>query len=299
MRISTQTLFDNGAARIAEAQAALYKTQQQVSADRRILTPSDDPVAAARALDVTQSQSLNTQYGTNRGYAKDSLSAVDGTLSSVADLLQEVKTTAISAGNPTLGDSERASIATALQSSLNQLIGLANARDGLGNYMFSGFQTATPPFVQTATGVQYQGDQGQRLIQVDSNRQMAVSSPGQGVFQGGGQDMFKTLSDLVTQLNTPGTTGLSAALATANSNFQLALDNVSTVRASVGTRMQELDALDNSGTSKNLQYSQTLSNLQDLDYTKALTDLSKQQTTLEAAQKSFVQTSSLSLFKFL
>lgn len=111
--------------------------------------------------------------------------------------------------------------------------------------------------------------------------------------------MFKTLNDLITQLNTPGTTGLSATLTTANSDLQAALDNVSTVRASVGTRMQELTSLDNSGTNKNLQYSQTLSGLQDLDYTKALTDLSRQQTTLEAAQKSFAQTSSLSLFKFL
>lgn len=100
-------------------------------------------------------------------------------------------------------------------------------------------------------------------------------------------------------MNTPGTTGLSTALTTANSDLQAALNNVSTVRASVGTRMQELNSLDNAGTSKNLQYSQTLSNLQDLDYTQALTDLSRQQTTLEAAQKSFAQTSSLSLFKFL
>ncbi len=299
MRISTQSLFDNGAARIGEAQAALYKTQQQVAADRRILTPSDDPIAAARALELTQSQSLNTQYGTNRGYAKDSLAMVDSTLSIVTDLLQEAKTAAISASNITLGDSERASIATSLQTSLGLLVGLANTRDGQGNYLFSGFQTSTPPFVQTAAGVQYQGDQGQRLIQVDATRQMAISSPGQSVFQGGGQDMFETLNDLILQLNTPGTTGLSAALSTANSDFEAALGNVSTVRASVGTRMKELDSLDNAGSSKNLQYSQTLSTLQDLDYTKALTDLSRQQTTLEAAQKSFMQTSNLSLFKYL
>lgn len=299
MRISTQTLFDNGAARIADAQAALNKTQQQVAADRRILTPSDDPVAAARALELTQSQSLNTQYGTNRGYAKDSLAMVDSTLSSVTDLLQEAKAAAISAGNPMVSDGDRAAIATSLQSSLGLLMNLANTRDGQGNYVFSGFQTTTPPFVQTAAGVQYQGDQGQRLIQVDATRQMAINNPGQGVFQGGGQDMFKTLSDLITQLNTPGTTGLSAALSTANSDFVAALDNVSTVRASVGTRMKELDSLDNAGSSKDLQYSQTLSVLQDLDYTKALTDLSRQQMTLEAAQKSFMQTSDLSLFKYL
>ncbi len=299
MRISTQTLFDNGAARIAEAQAAWSKTQQQVASDRRILTPSDDPVAAARALELTQSQSINTQYGTNRGYAKDSLAMVDSTLSSVTDLLQEAKAAAITAGNPMVSDGDRAAIATSLQSSLGLLMNLANTRDGQGNYVFAGFQTATPPFVQTAAGVQYQGDQGQRLIQVDATRQMAIGSPGQGVFQGGGQDMFKTLNDLITQLNTPGTAGLSAALSTANSDFQAALDNVSTVRASVGTRMKELDALDNAGSSKNLQYSQTLSVLQDLDYTKALTDLSRQQMTLEAAQKSFMQTSGLSLFNYL
>jgi len=299
MRISTQTLFDNGAARIGDVQTSLYKTQQQIASGRRILTPSDDPVAAARALGVTQSQSLNTQYGTNRGYAKDSLTAVEGTLASVTDLIQNVKDTAIAAGNGNLTDSERAAMATELQGRLDQLIGLANATDGQGNHMFSGFQTATPPFVQTATGVQYQGDQGQRLIQVDSTRQMAVSSSGQAVFQGGGQDLFKTLNDLITQLNTPGTTGLSAALTTANSNLDLGLSNVLSVRASVGTRLQELDALDSYGSDKSLQYSQTLSTLQDLDYTQALTDLTRQQTILEAAQKSFAQTSSLSLFKFL
>lgn len=299
MRISTQTLFDSGAARIGDLQSSLYKTQQQLSTGRRVLTPSDDPIAAARALEVTQSQSLNTQYGTNRGYAKDSLAMVDSTLSSVTELLQNVKTTAISAGNGSLGDGERASIATALQSSLSQLVGLANTRDAQGNYLFSGFQTTTPAFVQTATGAQYQGDQGQRLVQVDSSRQMAVSSQGQAVFQGGGQDMFKTLNDLITQLNTPGTAGLSATLATADNNLVLALNNVSSVRASVGSRLQELDALDSAGSDKNLQYSQNLSNLQDLDYTQALTELSKQQTTLEAAQKSFVQISGLSLFKLL
>jgi len=299
MRISTQTLFDNGAARIGDLQSGLLKTQQQISTGRRVLTPADDPVAAARALEVTQSQSLNTQYGTNRGYAKDSLGAVEGTLASVTSLLQDVKTTVIAAGNAALSDTERGFMATELRGRFEELLGLANTRDAQGNYLFSGFQTTTTPFVQTATGAQYQGDQGQRLMQVDAARQMAVSNSGQAVFQGGGQDMFKTLTDLITQLETPGTLGLNTALATANGNMDLALNNVLTARASVGSRLQELDALDNAGSDRNLQYSQTLSDLQDLDYTQALTELSKQQITLEAAQKSFVKTSGLSLFNFI
>ena len=301
MRISTQTLFETGAARLSELQSGLARTQQQISSGRRVLTPADDPVAAARALDITQSQSINAQHGVNRQSAKSALGAVEGTLSGVTALLQDVKTTVIAAGNATLSDTERGFMATELRGRLDELLGMANSRDALGNYQFSGFQTATPAFSKDpATGaVRYDGDQGQRLIQVDSARQMAVSSPGQAVFQGGGQDVFATLNALIVQLETSGTAGLDATLATANGDLDLALNNVLTVRASIGSRLQEIDALDNAGEDRKLQYSQELSELQDLDYAQALTQLSQQQLTLEAAQKSFVKTSGLSLFNFL
>lgn len=299
MRISTQTLFETGAARIGDLQSGLAKTQQQIGTGRRILTPSDDPVAAARALEVTQSQSLNIQYGVNRQHAKSALGAVEGTLSSVTALLQDVKTTVIAAGNGSYSDTERGFMATELRGRFEQLLGLANSRDAMGNYLFSGFQVTTPAFSESAPGVvQYDGDQGQRLMQVDAARQMAASSPGQSVFQGGGQDVFKTLSDLVNLLQTSGAPS-SVTLGTHNANLDLALDNVLTVRASVGSRLQELDALDNAGEDRHVQYSQILSDLQDLDYAQALTQLSQQQITLEAAQRSFVKTSGLSLFNFL
>lgn len=299
MRISTQTLFETGAARIGDLQSGLARTQQQIATGRRILVPSDDPAGTARALEVTQSQSLNTQYGLNRQHAKSALGAVEGTLSSVTALLQDAKTTAIAAGNGVLSDAERGFMAIELRGRFDELLGLANTRDALGNYLFSGFQTATPAFVQTATGALYQGDQGRRLVQVDAARQIAVSNTGQAVFQGGGQDVFQTLNDLVVLLQTPGTATLATGLATANGSLDLALESVLTARAAGGARLQELDALDNAGSDRHLQYSETLSELQDLDYAQALTQLSQQQITLEAAQRSFVKTAGLSLFNFL
>ncbi len=304
MRISTQTLFESGAARLGEVQSGLLKTQQQVASGRRILTPSDDPVGAARALEVTQSQSINTQHGVNRQHAKSALVSVEGALESATSLLLEVKTNIVTAGNGSLTDSQRGFLATELRSRFEALLSIANSRDGMGNYQFSGYQTTTPPFTETATGAQYQGDQGQRLLQVDATRQMAISNPGQAVFQGGGQDIFNTLKDLIALLQTPVVTpadaaALSSGLALAGSNTDLALDNVLTVRASVGTRLQEIDALDFAGEDRNLQYSQTLSELQDVDYTQALTQLSQQQFIFEAAQRSFVTVSGLSLFNFL
>ena len=298
MRISTQSMFESGALRLGELQTSLVKTQQQIGTGRRILSPSDDPVAAARALEVNQSQSINTQYGRNRQYATNTLTTVEGTLSSVTGLLQDVRDIVVSATNGALTDTERAFQATALNSRLDELLGLANSRDAMGNYVFSGFQTGTSAFVKTSTGATYQGDAGQQLLQVEATRQMAVNNSGQSVFQGGGQDVFKTLTDLVTLLQTPGAPA-PATLTTLMGDVDLALDNILTVRASVGSRLQELDSLNEFGEDRGLQYSQILSELQDLDYTQALTKLSQQQFTLEAAQRSFASISKLSLFNFI
>jgi flagellar hook-associated protein 3 FlgL len=67
----------------------------------------------------------------------------------------------------------------------------------------------------------------------------------------------------------------------------------------IGSRMAELESLDSVNQDLTLQYQQTLSNLQDLDYAKTISDMTRKQTDLEAAQKSFMQTSQLSLFNYL
>ncbi|MGN6389540.1 MAG: flagellar hook-associated protein FlgL [Burkholderiaceae bacterium] len=304
MRISTSSIYDTATARLNDLQASLDKTSQQIATGRRILTPADDPVAAARALDVTQSQTINTQYATNRENAASSLGLVDNTLAGVTSLLQDAKTLVVNGGNGSFTDSDRQSIALDLQSRLDQLLSLANTADGNGNYLFSGYQIGTQPFVQTATGAIYQGDTGQRLLQVDSSRQIAISDSGAAIFQGNGTDVFKTLTSVITALKQPvvtaaDRTALSTALAAANTGIDNSLDNVLSVRSSVGSRLREIDAFDTIGSGKDLQYKQTLSTLQDLDYNAAVSKLTQQQTILQAAQKSFVSVSGLSLFTYL
>ncbi|MCA1925898.1 MAG: flagellar hook-associated protein FlgL, partial [Thiobacillus sp.] len=259
---------------------------------------------AARALEVAQSQSINQQYAVNRVQAKNTLGLVDGVLSSVSDTLLGIRDALVAVGNPSLGDNERGFIASELSSRFQALLGLANTRDAQGNYLFAGFQSTTVPFVETIGGATYQGDAGQQLVQVDSTRRMAVSDTGQNIFQGGGQDVFQTLKDMVALLQTPVVTpanraALTAGTAAGLADIDKAINNVLTVRASVGTRMQEIESLDDAGSTRNVQYKAILSEIQDLDYTEAITRQSRQQLTLEAAQQSFVKMASLSLFNFL
>jgi flagellar hook-associated protein 3 FlgL len=404
MRISTNMIYDMSTSKLSDLQSSIVKTQQQVSTGLRVLTPADDPVAAAAALGVTQALSINDQFTVNRQNATGALSEEESTLANVTTQLQNVRDIVVAAGNGALDDSQRADYVTQLQSTYNELLSTANARDSQGNYMFGGYQTGSQPFTTTATGVSYIGDQGQRLLQVGASRQMAINDSGSSVFEnnptGNGQfataagatntgsglissgsvvdpsqmngqsytltfavdattgattylvnetpppatpatpqpyvsgqtitlggeqinitgapangdtftskpstdqSIFTTINNLIGALTASGVgstnqTRLANSLASASSNIDSALNNVSAVRTSVGARLSELDDLNSIGSDLKIQYTQTLSNLVDIDPIAAYSSLTQQQYTLQAAQQSFIKISGLSLFNYL
>jgi flagellar hook-associated protein 3 FlgL len=304
MRISTNTIYQSGITRIGNLQSDQAKLSEQISTGRRISSPSDDPVAAARALEISSAQNANKKFADTRQTAQLKLNTLESNLTSVTNLLVSTQSTLVGAGNATLSNTERGFIASELKGSLDALIGLANTQDASGNYLYAGFKSSTTPFIANATGATYAGDSNQQLLQVDSQRQMAVNATGDNVFQSGGNDIFATLSNLVTLLNTPITDAASQAayntgISTAIGSLKGSVDTVLNVRANIGAKLNEIDNLDTAGSDRALQYSKSLSDLQDTDYASALSDLAKQQTIMEAAQKSFVAITSLSLFKLL
>jgi flagellar hook-associated protein 3 FlgL len=155
----------------------------QLSTNKRNLTAADDPIASARALEVTQSQSMNTQFATNRSNANASLSLVDKSLSDVTGQIQDIQALIVTAGNGGYDASNREALATELEGRLTDMIGLANTADGTGGYLFSGYASTTQPFSKTPTGASYQGDQGQRMLQVGSSRKMPISETGSAIFE--------------------------------------------------------------------------------------------------------------------
>lgn len=300
MRISTNTLYQNGISKISSLQAEQSKLQQQIASGRRILEPSDDPLAASRVLQLSQAQSLNTQYANNRKIAITHLSGQDISLASINELLTTTQTTLVGAAG-TLTTTQKTVLATQLSGALETLLGLANTQDAAGNYMYAGFQNRAKPFTASVTGATYNGDSNQQLLQVDGQRQMAVNALGNSVFQANGNDVFTTYKNIIGILNNPASTdaAIATAVASAISSIKDANSNVALVRSSVGSKLNEIDALNDVGTSRDIQYAQSLSSLQDLDYAQALSDVAQKQTILEAAQKSFVKITSLSLFDFI
>ncbi|MEI7429525.1 MAG: flagellar hook-associated protein FlgL, partial [Betaproteobacteria bacterium] len=134
----------------------------------------------------------------------------------------------VAGGNASLSDSQREFFANDLQAQFDNLLGIANSADASGHYLFSGFQGEAQPFALTNTGtVNYVGDDGQRLLQVGSSRQIAVSDSGRDVFNNNrtGNGTFVTAASAANAL-TAGTGIISAGsvvnpLALTGNNYQL------------------------------------------------------------------------------
>lgn len=182
MRVSTSMMYNKGLQQMQAQSARLLQTQQQIASGRRILTPADDPVAAARALEIRQSQSSNEQFLSNQAAANDRLRTTENRLTGIGDIMQYMRERTVQAGNAALGPQELSYIATDLRGQYEALLGLANSRDAQGDYVFSGYQTRQAPYTGSFGNIAYQGDDNQIAVQVSASRYMPVSFAGSDVF---------------------------------------------------------------------------------------------------------------------
>jgi len=413
MRISSSYFFQTGLNAINAQQSDLLHLYQQAASGQRMVTPADDPLGAAQAVNLSQSQSLNERYAANRDVLKMNLGNEENALNSVTTLLQDIKTRLVEAGNGTMSDADRATLADVLRNSKETLFGLANSTDGNGQYLFSGFSATQPAFVKDAGGaVSYAGDGGKREIQADQTRRIAATDLGSDVFAraasgsrayltqagagnqgtgligapvvtdaqgehvgmpftieftetagpdpvlqytvntfdadgdpqsygpidyeegtttlqlpGGVQvafsgqpkagdsfsvepaahadtelNVFDTLDAIIQALETPndgdelGQAKVANALASAMQRIDVNYNQVLTVRASVGSRLNEIDAIDANGSSRGLSYANQLSKLEDVDYYTVTTQLELRRSALEAAALAFKKIQGTSLF---
>lgn len=184
MRISNDTMRSAFLAALETAQRRVIETQEKVSSGKRVNKPSDDPVAAARIAHLDASLSRLDQYTQNSAFARNQLGLEETALTSVIDNLQRVRELALQGNNATASDADRKVIANEIRQTRDALLALANTTDVDGRHLFGGFNEAATPFVKTATGsVVYNGDQGQRTLQISDSRFVTINDSGADVFQ--------------------------------------------------------------------------------------------------------------------
>ncbi len=314
MRISTQMMYEQNMRGVTESQSKWLSYGEQMSTGKRVNRPSDDPIAASQAVVVSQSQAQNSQYTLARSFATQKVSLEENVLGQVTTALQSAQEKIVYAGNGTLSDNDRNSLATDLQGIRDQLVNLANSTDGNGRYIFAGYKTDTAAFDQT-TG-DYVGGSTPISQQVDSARTMQISHTGSDVFESftsnaapepgdatPEKNMFKILDNVIAALKTPvegdqdKADQMTLDIDKANRGLRNSLDNVLTVRADLGTKLTELSSLDSLGSDRALGLTQQMSDLVDVDWNSAISSYVMQQAALQASYKAFSDMQGMSLFQ--
>ena len=316
MRISTSNFYNNSTTQLNDLQSSITDLSTQISTGKKGVTPQDDPEAAVQILNLSQVTSADSQFTKNRVALKNTLGEASSALNGMVDTLQSVNEQIISASNGTMSAQDRATVATSLQGQLDQLLSLSNSNDGAGHYLFSGFNVgSTPSSVSLTQGTttvngnpvtynqyDYNGTSSTAQIQVDVGRSSSLGVTSGDIFGNNSSTNFLSqLSKAIAVLSNPNQTNTDAtnALNDLSSAYQTTFNNVLQAQSKVGITQDQLTTLDTLSTNKSNGNAQVLSAIQDTDYNKALSDLARQQVELQAAQKSFQQISSLSLFNYI
>lgn len=306
MKISTSLYFDRSTQQLGNVQAKLTKVQEQLSTGLQIVKPSDEPDKASLVTRLESELARQAGYQDTLKSVNVRLTAEETALKNTSDVMYRIKELAVQAANDTLSPQDRQSIALEIGTLRDQILSMANSQDSNGNYLFSGSRAAEPAFSKDANGrILYQGDHSRMKVNVGDNRRMNLNLPGSDVFtrvvrddgKGNkvGVDFFQALDDLTQAVKSADRTSIQRGIG----EIDTLQNGVSEGLGQIGADLTVVDMQNNVLDQVVLRLQTTRSDIEDLDYTEAITRMNKDQLALEAAQSSFAKISQLSLFKFL
>jgi len=184
LRVTTAQQFTNSIDNMQRSNVSLDNLQQQVSSGKRMQQPSDDPVAAAQIVKLERELAQYDKYDINIKVTDRRLTLQESIMSSIRTSMDRVKEMVIQGSTGTLTDSDRASISVSLRSEVECMAGLMNTQDSQGEYIFSGSQGGVQPYqLQDDGSYEYQGDDGQRKIQVSNDLYIPSNDSGEYLFE--------------------------------------------------------------------------------------------------------------------
>jgi flagellar hook-associated protein 3 FlgL len=281
--------------------AALERNQQQqndavlqLSSGQRINTPSDDPAGAAVVVQIQDRSGQADSFLSSIGTMTGQLQMADSTLSSVVSALTRAISLGVQGATGTLSDENRLALAKEVSGIRDQLIGLANVSYE-GRYIFSGTEQVQP-FVLDNTlpsGVRYDGNSGVNSIAVGNGFQVQVNVPGDQLFAGTSSDMFKSINDLITSLQSD--TRIDSAVAAVRKAF----DYVTGQRVFYGNSINQLQAQQTYLNSEKLQLAKQENTVAGADLAAVASQLVNAESARNAALAAIGKMSQGSLFDYL
>ena len=293
MRVSTNQFYKVNGEQMSTGQGKVAELQAKLGSGKQILKPSEDTGKANLISGLEGAKKRQEVYTKNVDAAETRLTAESAVLESMTNIMQRITQLTIQSANDTLGASDRDVIATEIEALRDELLNLGNTRDMTGAYIFSGNKTNSPAFIEDINGVvSYDGDYGRLEINVSDVRSIAINTLGPDLFS---PEDFAALDDLVADLRANDGPGVQGRVANVNDITDRLINSYGAMAGRLAAIESQRTVIDET----TLRIDELLIREDDLDYAKAVTELSQESVALQALQASFVKVAQLSLFNFL
>jgi flagellar hook-associated protein 3 FlgL len=294
MRVNPNPLPDLLSA-VSQTQQLINQDLQQIASGETINTPSDNPAGAAMLVRNAGQTAEADQFLRSAGGLATEMQNADSALNSVVTSLRRAISLGIEGANGTLNDSDRAAIASEVQGIQSDLLNLANL-SYQGKYVFAGTATQTAPYVLDSTspsGVRYIGNSTVNQITVGNHLAVQSNLPGSQLFSGNGTDMFQSLQNLVTSLQSG--TNIDDAVSEVSDSY----NHLGAQRVFYGNAINQLNSQQAFLNSETTQLAKQQNTIAGTDLAKVVSDLINAQTSRRATLEAIAQTQQTNLFSFL
>lgn len=286
MRITQSMIARVGIDQLSTQRNRLARTQEMASTGLRVNRPSDDPIDYRTILILKDSISQTGRHLRSIDLARTRLRTTEEALAGAAEAVSLARVRGLEARNGTNQDaSTREAIKVQIEQLFDQVVSYANVRAPGGGYVFSGkasdaeafsvtgdFDSGTPPTVA------FGGEASAIEVEIDEGVSIEVTRDGQGAFQGA-TDVFDALGRLWDGVDQQDDAVIDAAI----DDLQAAYDHLVLERSEIGGSEAKADSFEDRLRLQEQELASRISLLEDADAFEVYTDLTAQETALQAS----------------
>lgn len=301
MRITDQIMVDTTVQNLWDIENRIAEIQNQLTTGKRLSKISDAPQDGARALTIQASIDQGNQYLRNVDAASSWLGATDTALANVNQALARAQELAVEGANDTLNAADRQAMASEVDALIGQMVQVGNSTYA-DSYLFAGAATTSAPFTYSGGSVTYTNSDPISATaalsrEISSSMRVQINTIGHDPATGAAlfDRVFAALTSFrqALQGNNP------AAIQAVIPQLQSAQNQLLQERASVGARLDQVNAMRDQLTSTQLRLQQFQSTLVDADMVKAATDYAQADVVRKASMSAAARTLPPSLFDYL
>ncbi|GEL04468.1 MULTISPECIES: flagellar hook-associated protein FlgL [Rummeliibacillus] len=272
MRVTQSMLSNNMLRNLSSSYGKMGDLQRQVETGKKVNRPSDDPVVVMKGINYRTALGKIEQYERNIGEVNNWLDTSDNTLDKVNAALQRTNDLLVQAANGTTTEEDRDKIKAELKQLRQHVQDMSNTKIG-EKYIFSGTKTNVPPFDKT-TGTYSTDPAFEKTINIEIFDGISLQSNITPL------NTFQSIDDMFARLDSATTTeDFSNSLTELNKNSNELL----TIRSDIGARQNRVELMEDRLASQEISATKQMSDNEDVDYEKAITNMITQESIHRAA----------------